>query len=287
MLKLPVIPTETFPVRVANGERLTCQGRYDKVRIELQGTEFYLTLFSLPLSGLDLVLGVQGLEMLGSMAASPEEILKEFHQGHALFAVCFQPTMETAPADAPTKVTQQSMQRLLKEYEDVFQEPSSLPPAREVDHCITLKEGTEPINVRPYRYAHFQKAEIEKQVQEMLDSGLIHPSTNPFSSPVLLVKKKNGSWRFCTDYRTLNVATIKDRFPIPTVDDMLEELYGATYFTKFDLRANYHQNDEAKAAFLALKQAMTTTPTLAMPNFNDSFTIETDASGEGIGAVLS
>ena len=113
-------------------------GRYDKVRVELQGTEFYLTLFSLPLSGLDLVLGVQWLEMLGSVvcnwkqltmdfiwenqdrrlqgvdvqtiqAASPEEILKEFRQGHALFAMCFQLTMEIAPADAPTKVTQQSM----------------------------------------------------------------------------------------------------------------------------------------------------------------------------------
>jgi hypothetical protein len=96
-----------------------------------------------------------------------------------------------------------------------------------VDHCITLKEGTEPINVRPYRYANFQKTEIEKQVQEMLDSGLICPSTSPFSLPVLLVKKKDGSWRFCTDYHSLNVATVKDRFPIPTVDDMLEELYSA------------------------------------------------------------
>ncbi|KAF5475537.1 hypothetical protein F2P56_007335 [Juglans regia] len=220
------------------------------------------------------------------------------------------------------------MQMLLKEYEDMFQEPSSLPPTSEVDHCITLNEGTEPIKVCPYRNAHFQKAEIEKQVQEMLDSGLIRLSTSPFFLPVLLVKKKDGSWRFCTNYRTLNVATIKDRFTIRTVDDMLEELYGATYFTKFDLRAGYHQvrvnpldviktafwyyrkfvqnygiiarpltkllkkgkfdwHDEADAAFLALKQVMKTTPTLEMPNFNDSFTIETNALGEGIVVVLS
>jgi hypothetical protein len=91
------------------------------------------------------------------------------------------------------------MEAILHEFADILKEPAGLPPTRGVDHCISLKDGTEPINVQPYRNAYYQKEEIEKQVHEMLNSGLIKPSTSPFSSPVLLVKKKDGTWRFCTN----------------------------------------------------------------------------------------
>ena len=278
LLRLLVVPTESFTVRVANGENLRCQGRFEEVQINLQGIIFSLTLYSLPLIGLDIVLGIQWLELLGSVvcdwreltmefmwenqtkklvgidrqhiqAASIEELTKEIRPSHAQFALCLQ-----VAHTEPQQNIHSSMREILQEFSDLFTEPSSLPPTREVDHSIALKEGTEPINVRPYRYAHYQKKEIEKQIQDMLQSGLVRPSTSPFSSPVLLVKKKDGNWRFCTDYRALNAATIKDRFPIPTVDDMLDELYGASYFTKLDLRAGYHQvrvkpSDIHKTAF--------------------------------------
>ena len=126
---------------------------------------------------------LQGLNPQSLQTATITEVNKEIKQGHEAFAICFQLQLEEVTAPA-------AMQGLLRNYKELFQEPTQLPPKREIDHCIMLKEGTKPINVRPYRYAHFQKEEIEKQVQEMLNSGLIRPSTSPFSLPVLLVKKK-------------------------------------------------------------------------------------------------
>ncbi|CAA0830134.1 Unknown protein, partial [Striga hermonthica] len=108
------------------------------------------------------------------------------------------------------------VRELLKEFKGVLGDPKGLSPHREFDHRIPLVNEQHAVHVHPYRYTHFQKTEIERQVAEMLESGLIQRSSTPFSSPVLLAKKKDGTWRFCTDYRALNAATIKDQFPIPT-----------------------------------------------------------------------
>jgi hypothetical protein len=179
---------------------------------------------------------VVGVDRQDIQAASFKEISKEIRPSNVLFALCHQVTdME------PSQNIHPSMQAMLQNFSNLFAEPSSLPTTREIDYGIPLKEDTEPVNVRPYRYTHYQKNEIEKQVQEMLRVGLVRHNTSPFSSLVLLVKKKDGNWCFCTDYRAFNAVTIKDRFSIPTVDDMLDELYGASYFTKLDMRVGYHQ----------------------------------------------
>lgn len=104
-----------------------------------------------------------------------------------------------------------------------------------------LKEGSNPVSLRPYRYPQTQKDIIDGMVRELLDSGVIQPSSSPFASPVVLVKKKDGSWRMRVDYRRLNEMTVKAKFPIPLVEDLLDELGGAVVFSKLDLRAGYHQ----------------------------------------------
>jgi hypothetical protein len=143
--------------------------------------------------------------------------------------------------DNSEKEGQERMERLLSEHEVVFVEPRELPPPRSHNHRIILQKGYGPVNVKPYRYPFHKKTEIEEQVKDMLGRGIIRPSNSPYSSPVLLVKKKEGTWRMCVDYRELNKITVKDKFPIPVIDELLDELNGVKYFTKLDLRSGYHQ----------------------------------------------
>ncbi|CAJ2661631.1 unnamed protein product [Trifolium pratense] len=258
----------------------------------LQQTVFTADVIVLPLGCSDLILGIQWLKSLGPILWDFEKLQMEFTTkgkkfvlrgakvpsiklvnnksfAHAMqngAEVCFLTICQPAqnldiptclllqPADAdfpiPTLIAQ-----VLQEFPDIFKEPSALPPHRlGFDHNIPLKEGSEPFNMKPYRYSLIQKTIIDNLITEMLNQGIIQHSNSPFSSPTVLVRKKDGSWRLCVDFRRLNHLTIKDRFPIPLIEDLLDELSGSSIFSKLDLKSGYHQlrmakGEEYKTAF--------------------------------------
>jgi hypothetical protein len=130
----------------------------------------------------------------------------------------------------------------LGRHQQVFE---AIPPGRQPDsgleHTIELEEGAKPMITHPYRHPRRFKDEIEKAIKELLVMGHIKLSSNPFASSVVLVLKKDGTMRMCIDYRALNKKTIKNQYPIPHIDELMDELHGAVFFSKIDLHSGYHQ----------------------------------------------
>ena len=156
---------------------------------------------------------------------------------------------------ASTKATALEDIPVVCEYSDVFpEELPGMPPDHEVEFVIELKPGTAPISKRPYRMPPNELRELKEQLKILLDKGFIRPSSSPWGCPALFVKKKDDSLRMCVDYRPLNEVTIKNKYPLPRIDILFDQLSGARYFSKIDLRLGYHQikiqkEDIPKTAF--------------------------------------
>ncbi|GJY44728.1 putative reverse transcriptase domain-containing protein [Tanacetum coccineum] len=144
---------------------------------------------------------------------------------------------------------------IVRDFPEVFPEDlPGLPPARPVEFQIDLIPGAAPVARAPYRLAPSEMKELSEQLQELSDKGFIRPSSSPWGAPVLFVKKKDGSFRMCIDYRELNKLTVKNRYPLPRIDDLFDQLQGSSIYSKIDLRSGYHQlrvreQDIPKTAF--------------------------------------
>jgi hypothetical protein len=132
--------------------------------------------------------------------------------------------------------------RIVCEYPDVFpEELPGMPPDRHIEFSIELLPGTAPISIKAYRMDVKDLIELKKQIEELLEKGFIRPSLSPWGAPVLFVKKKDGLRRMCVDYRSLNEVTIKNKYPLPRIEDLFDQMRGAKVFSKIDLRLGYHQ----------------------------------------------
>ncbi|KAL1213452.1 RNA-directed DNA polymerase-like protein [Cardamine amara subsp. amara] len=280
-LGLKIDKTKGYGVIMGSGMAVRGEGICRQAKLEMQGYTVSTSFLPLKLGNADIIMGVQWLETLGDVLVNWKEQRMRFSQGKVMVTLRGDPSLCNGPVSLKTlwralrddgegvivecaglgplgaeRDTLESPEvgAILAEYEGIFREPTGLPPSRGREHAITLKNGAEPVSVRPFRYPQAQKTEIERQITAMMKAGIIRDSDSPFSSPVLLVKKKDGSWRFCVDYRALNKATVPNSYPIPMIDQLLDELHGARVFSKLDLRSGYHQilvraEDVPKTAF--------------------------------------
>jgi hypothetical protein len=186
--------------------------------------------------------------------------------------------------DCDTKL-KDDLVRIVSEYDDIFQVPKGLPPKRKFEHEIQLQQDAPLPNIGMYRLLVLENAQTKKQVQELVEQGVIRTSASPCGSPIILVPKKYGTWHMCVDFRDLNKITVKNHYPLPHIDDLLDQLKNVVYFTKLDLRSGYHQirvveHDIWKTSFktrqgffewLVMPFGLTNAPATFMQLMNDVF----------------
>jgi hypothetical protein len=226
------------------------------VPIQLGSHIIKTTLLVLGLENMDIILGTNWMTLHQVVLDVPSRIVEinsPFCGSFTLFLPSHDSTQSCAFSmmELPLKKIP-----LVCEYVDVFlDELPGMPPDRDIEFAIELQPGMTPISKRPYRMPPAELAELKKQLQDLLDKGFIRPSTSPWGCPTLFMKKKDESLRLCIDYRPLNAVTIKNKYPLPRIDVLFDQLVGAKVFSKIDLRSGYHQikiraSDIPKTAFL-------------------------------------
>ena len=253
------------------GQQVPVTPLIGKLRLHVQGyvdqEEFYVS----PLSAEDVILGAPWFHRMAAKLEFPSRTISFCHRNrdvsiktedrgntiplvsHAslqksikksMFAYMIFVNEPQSLKESSANPDHEDQMNFLQEYKDCFSTelPDELPPMRgDDDHRIDLIPGSSPPNRAPYRVSYAQQEEILTQVNELLEKGMIRPSSSPFCSPVLLVQKKDGSYRMCIDYRALNKNTIKNRFPVPRIEDIFDRLQGSSYYSRIDLKSGYHQ----------------------------------------------
>ena len=277
--KVPAMEKLAYDMHVTSplGHNVSVNNIYRNCPIVIQTKEFLADLITLPFREFDLILGMDWLSKHRAINDCGQKtvVLKCSDQTEVIVQGIGSSVMSNVISTMQTrrimrkgcetflalildsKRGQVDVEKIpvVREFPDVFpEELPGIPHEREVDLAIEIVPGTAPMSRAPYRMAPTELKELKSQLQELLDQGFIQPSVSPWGAPVLFVKKKNGTLRMCIDYRQINKVAVKNKYPLPRIEDLFDQLKGAGVFSKIDLRSGYYQLrvkevDVSKTAF--------------------------------------
>jgi hypothetical protein len=290
-LGLDLCPTKGSYMISTPGGKITSNQMVKSVPIQLGSKLIKTDLVLLNLEGIDVILGTNWMTEHGVLLDITSRVI-EIDSPHHGATTLYLPQQEYLHL-CTYAITDIKVKDILVvyEYPDVFPDDlPGMPPDRDIEFVIELQPGTAPISKRPYRMPPNELAELKIQLQDLLDKGFIRPSASPWGCPALFIKKKDNSLRLCVDYRPLNAVTIKNKYPLPCIDILFDQLAGAKVFSKIDLRSGYHQIkirpcDIPKTAFsttyglyeyLVMSFGLTNTPAYFMYLMNSVFMPELD-----------
>eukprot|EP00253_Pinus_taeda_P022443 PITA_22443 len=266
-------------VQLATGAKMRVTAKIKDCSLTIAGESVVVDLNVLPLGSYDVLIGMDWLERHWSLVDCKTKVIYyKYQNGHRKEMQGIQRPVQIRPitttqlekcirkgcqmyaiqvgfADSKGKAATLDNIPVVREFADVFpEEIPGLPPKRNIDFTIELIPGAAPVSRAPYRMSVPELTELKMQLQELLDKNYIRPSVSPWGAPVLFVKKKDGTLRMCIDYRQLNKLTIKNKYPLPQIHELFDQVKGVTVFSKIDLRSGYHQiwikeEDIAKTAF--------------------------------------
>jgi hypothetical protein len=220
-----------------------------------KGLDFLSNLIIIDSKGIDIILGIDWLRKYDGVILCGKRAIQLTQEDGT--TVEFVAAISTNQISVHSQVKRTSLDeiRIVQDYPVVFlEELTGMPPNRDIEFIIELLPGTPPISKRPYRMLMDELVELKKQIAKLQAKGFIQPSSSPWGAPILFVEKKDGTQRMCVDYQSLNEVTIKKKYPLPRIEDLLDQMKGANVFSKADLRSGYHElriqeSDIPKIAF--------------------------------------
>ncbi|GJY24412.1 putative reverse transcriptase domain-containing protein [Tanacetum coccineum] len=237
---MEVVQDPKVVTKVADGKKVEVDRIIRDCKLELESSLFSINLIPLGHGSFDVIVGMDWLSQHKAVIVCHEKVVEIPVEDGRILRVHGERTVGIAKVLKSVKKDEPKLGDIpiVRDFEDVFPEDlSGLPPQRQVEFRIDLVPGATPIAKSPYRLAPSEMQELSGQLQELQDKGFIRPSHSPWGAPVLFVKKKDGSLRMCIDYRELNKLTVKNRYPLPRIDDLFDQLQGSCYFSKIDLRS--------------------------------------------------